>query len=63
MPKKKQPPKIDGKCRDCEHVTIVTRFETLSVEGKPTLGKCPYYNQGCVILSHKACAHYKKRVE
>ena len=40
-------------CRDCVHVTIDTKFNTLSLKGEPTLGRCPYYTDGryCVLLS------------
>lgn len=56
-------PEIKNVCRECEHVTIVTRFHTLSVKGEPTLGECPYWTQSkCVLLSQKACAkHFKMK--
>lgn len=46
-------------CRDCAHVRIVTRFFTLSLEGKPLLGECPY-EEYCVLLSQKSCNHFKQ---
>lgn len=47
-----------GECALCEPVTA---FHTLSVHGRrPTLGKCPYEDFK-VILSQKACKHYKER--
>lgn len=51
-------------CRECEHVTLVTRFHTLSVKGEPTLGECPYWTQSkCVLLSQKACVkHFKIKI-
>lgn len=50
-------------CRECKHVEFVTKFQTLSLEGKPTLGRCPYYTNGkwCVILSQKSCEHFIKK--
>ena len=51
-------------CRECSHVTVVTDFHTLTINGqKPTLGRCPYYTGGkyCVILSQKSCEHFKAR--
>lgn len=49
-------------CRDCVHVTIDTKFNTLSLKGEPALGRCPYYTDGryCVLLSQKSCEHFKK---
>lgn len=52
-------------CRECAHVEEVTKFHTLTVDGrKPTLGKCQYYTNGkyCVLLSQKSCSNFKKRV-
>lgn len=50
-------------CRECAHVTEVTRFETLSVhERRPTLGTCPYWTQSrSVLLSQKSCRHFKNK--
>ncbi len=50
-------------CRDCVHVTFETKFNTISLKGEPTLGRCPYYTDGkfCVLLSQKSCEHFKKK--
>lgn len=52
---------IVSRCAECSHVVVVHDFHTLSVEGVPTLGKCPYYKDGqyCVLLSQKGCEHFK----
>lgn len=54
---------VIGICGDCVHVSIETQFSTLSLEGKPTLGRCPYYKDGRyrVLLSQRCCAHFKAR--
>ena len=48
-------------CKDCALVKVETSFHTLSLEGRPTLGRCPHYTDGryCVLLSQKACEHFK----
>ena len=52
-----------GVCGDCANVSVVTSFHTLSVTGKPTLGRCPYYTEGkyCVLLSQSGCEHFKTK--
>lgn len=52
-------------CRDCVHVTIDTKFNTLSLKGEPTLGRCPYYTDGkyCVLLSQKSCENFKNKIK
>lgn len=61
--RKKVISKVDGVCRDCVHVEIVTKHSTLSVLGEPTLGRCPFYTGGkyCVLLLHDSCENYKER--
>lgn len=62
MAKKKEA--VQHRCGECAHVTVVTRFETLTVHGrKPTLGTCPYWTESrCVLLSWRsACRHYMPR--
>ena len=51
-------------CGECVHVTIETKFNTLSLKGEPTLGRCPYYTDGkyCVLLSQKSCEHFKNKI-
>lgn len=51
-------------CGECVNVTIVTKFNTLSLKGEPTLGRCPYYTDGkyCVLLSQKSCEHFKNKI-
>lgn len=57
-PKRKQnKPKETHYCRECKHMSIVTTFHTLSLEGKPTLGRCPYM-QRSVLLSEKVCENF-----
>ncbi len=50
--------KVRHFCGECANVEIVTKFNTLSVTGKPTLGRCEY-KEFCVILSEPACSHFK----
>lgn len=47
-------------CGMCKRVTPVMKQYTLSLEGKPTLGRCPYYENGkwSVLLSQKSCEHF-----
>nr|DAW80119.1 MAG TPA: hypothetical protein [Caudoviricetes sp.] len=48
-------------CRECEFCETETKFETLSLKGEPTLGRCPYYKgkKFCVLLRQKACNKFK----
>lgn len=55
MRKKEAPIKF---CRDCKNVTPVTKFNTLSLKGEPTLGRCPHAKYS-VLLSQAACEHFK----
>lgn len=51
---------ICGECGFCEPVTA---FHTLTVHGRrPTLGECPYEAYK-VLLSQKACRHYKEKTD
>lgn len=44
-------------CRECAFCEVETKFETLSLKGEPTLGRCPNYTnkEYCVLLSQRAC--------
>lgn len=48
-------------CGECSFCEVETKFETLSLKGEPTLGRCPYYinKRFCVLLSQKACDKFK----
>ena len=51
-------------CRECAHVTEVWKPQNLlSLEGKPTLGTCPYWKSSCscVLLSQKSCPKFKPK--
>ena len=50
-------------CGDCANAVHVTEFHTLTVHGRaPTLGRCPYEKDRCVLLSEiRECRYYKKR--
>ena len=51
-------------CRECTHVTEVTKFHTLSLKGEPTLGECPHWKESrCVLLSQKSCNKFEPRNE
>lgn len=47
-------------CGQCAHIELVTKFHTLSIEGKPTMGKCKYMPNRRVLLSEKSCPHYEE---
>jgi len=52
------------RCGDCANVTEVWKpHNLLSVEGKPTLGTCPYWKDSrCVLLSMTSlCPHFEPR--
>ena len=56
-----QQPELNvGVCRDCALVTYVTKWETLSLKGEPTLGTCPYQDVK-VLLSLRGCPHWKEK--
>ena len=61
--KKKQNSVGQYKCGDCANVNVVTEQHTMSVFGKPTLGRCLYYTEGkyCVLLSQTGCEHFKSK--
>lgn len=60
MAKKKIISKETHRCNECRFVTTYTEFHTLSLEGKPTMGTCPYWKESkCVLLSQVACEHFK----
>ena len=43
-------------CGECPHCTPITDARSLSIEGKPTLGTCPYWTESPnVILSQLDC--------
>lgn len=48
-------------CKECAFCEVETKFETLSLKGEPTLGRCPYYTNKrfCVLLSQSACNKFK----
>lgn len=56
---------VVSRCASCSHVKVVYDFHTLSVDGLPTLGRCPYYKDGqyCVLLSQKSCKHFKNKIK
>lgn len=47
-------------CRECAYLSLIYDNHTLSLKGKPTLGRCPYVTNRCVIVSEKACEHFKE---
>jgi len=61
-PQKKETPIWEGHhCRDCAKVEIVTKFNTLSLKGEPTLGRCPHVTNRSVLLSEDACKNYQTK--
>ena len=60
MARNQKTPKEIHFCRECAHVTVVDDFFTLSLDGKPTLGKCEYWTSSkCVLLSQRSCSFFK----
>lgn len=61
--KKKQSSDGQYKCGDCANVEVVTKHHTMSITGKPTLGRCPFYTNGefCVLLSQPSCENFKNK--
>lgn len=63
MPKNKiknvQSVKDVGICRDCSLVSPITRFQTLSLKGEPTLGECPF--QTAKVLLSQRCDHPEQK--
>lgn len=52
------------RCGDCANVTeVLEPSQLLSLEGKPTLGTCPYWKQSrCTLLSWRSdCKHFKPK--
>lgn len=58
-------PKVFHKCGECANVVEETKFHTLSLKGKPTLGRCPHYMDGkvCVLLSQMSCDKFVEKNE
>lgn len=54
-------PQITNHCRECAFCEVETKFETLSLKGEPTLGRCPHYTnkEFCVLLKQRACDKFK----
>lgn len=52
---------IKNKCCECVFCEVEMKFETLSVKGEPTLGRCPHYTNKkfCVILTQRACDKFR----
>lgn len=50
-------------CYECENCTEVTEKDKLSIQGKPILGRCPYWTESkSVLLSQPACkTHFSLR--
>ena len=62
MKKKKKEEKkyYCGECIHCKEVWEPRRL--LSLEGRPTLGRCPFWTASrSVLLSQLACGHFKGR--
>ena len=46
-------------CGYCKHSTPYMEFRTLSIEGKPTMGTCPFWTASkCMLLSLDTCEHF-----
>lgn len=50
-------------CRECAFCEVEAKYETLSLKGDPTLGRCPHYTNRkyCVLLSQKACNMFRMK--
>lgn len=56
--KTKENPKLF--CTDCKHSTFDTKFENLSVDGKPTLIICPF-QKWKIVVPGKGCGKYEPK--
>lgn len=52
-----------NRCGECALCEVEMKFETLSLKGKPILGRCPHYTNKkfCVLLSQTACEHFRSK--
>lgn len=54
------------RCGDCECVEpVIAPSHLLSVDGRPTLGTCPFWTESrCVLLSWRSeCKHFKPKAD
>lgn len=56
---KKQTQTVVRYCRDCAYAVEDTKFENLSLEGKPTLLACPFKEWKIIINTTETCENYK----
>ena len=59
MVKRKQEPETANYCVDCAHATVNTKFENLSVDGKPTLLNCNLHTERRRLIDEKACKDFR----
>lgn len=51
-----------GRCGECVCCEPVMLFHTLTVDCKePTLGRCKWVDNRCVLLSERGCRRWKKK--
>lgn len=48
-------------CGQCQYVVAKTEQWTLSLKGKPMVGRCPLVTNRSVLLSEMACASFKMK--
>ena len=64
MVKNQRDKSVLHRCGDCANITPVTEpRQLLSIDGKPTLGTCPYWTESrCTLLSWKSeCEHFREK--
>jgi len=52
------------RCGDCSHaVPVMEPKNLLSIDGRPTLGTCPFWKESrCVLLSWRVCCeHFEQK--
>lgn len=59
MAKKQSQPTVVRYCRDCAYAVEDTKFENLSLEGKPTPLACPFKEWKIIINTTETCENYK----
>ena len=57
---RKKVERVVGVCGACRHCRpVYAPFHLLSLDGKPTLGECPYMERRKVLLSEHGCKNFK----
>lgn len=63
MIRKTKEPTIIHHCGECASAVADTKFENLSLDGKPTLVTCPHSGKYKKVVSEIACENFKEKGE